>query len=40
MHSLRKADRTEPYTKITPFQEKHDTSIEYAQATTLRICAC
>jgi len=23
------ADRTEPYTKITPFQEKHDTSIEF-----------
>ncbi|KAF5348591.1 hypothetical protein D9756_009617 [Leucocoprinus leucothites] len=23
------ADRTEPYTRITPFQEKHDTSIEF-----------
>ncbi|KAF8739513.1 hypothetical protein AX14_009294 [Amanita brunnescens Koide BX004] len=23
------ADRTEPYTKITPFQEKHDTSVEF-----------
>lgn len=23
-----KADRTEPYTRITPFQEKHDTSVE------------
>jgi len=22
------ADRMEPYTRITPFQEKHDTSIE------------
>lgn len=25
-----KADRTEPYTKIVPFQEKHDTSVEWA----------
>ncbi|KAH9841687.1 phosphatidylserine synthase 2 [Rhodofomes roseus] len=25
----RPADRTEPYTRITPFQEKHDTSIEF-----------
>jgi phosphatidylserine synthase 2 len=23
------ADRTEPYTRITPFQEKHDTSVEF-----------
>ncbi|KAJ3973429.1 phosphatidyl serine synthase-domain-containing protein [Lentinula raphanica] len=23
------ADRTEPYTKIVPFQEKHDTSVEF-----------
>jgi len=23
------ADRTEPYTKITPFQERHDTSVEF-----------
>lgn len=23
------ADRTESYTRITPFQEKHDTSVEY-----------
>jgi phosphatidylserine synthase 2 len=27
-NSLLQADRTEPYTRITPFQEKHDTSIE------------
>ena len=25
---ITKADRTEPYTRITPFQEKHDTSVE------------
>lgn len=23
-----KADRTESYTRITPFQEKHDTTVE------------
>jgi len=23
------ADRTEPYTRITPFQERHDTSVEF-----------
>lgn len=23
------ADRTEPYTRITPFQEKHDTTVEF-----------
>jgi hypothetical protein len=26
---IAKADRTEPYTRITPFQEKHDTSVEF-----------
>jgi len=26
--TFNQADRTEPYTQITPFQEKHDTSVE------------
>jgi hypothetical protein len=26
---VNQADRTESYTRITPFQEKHDTSVEY-----------
>lgn len=31
------ADRTEPYTRITPFQEKHDTSIECVLAGSFRV---
>uniref|UniRef100_A0A8H8CHI5 Phosphatidylserine synthase 2 n=1 Tax=Psilocybe cubensis TaxID=181762 RepID=A0A8H8CHI5_PSICU len=35
------ADRTEPYTRITPFQEKHDTSVEFFyKPITLSALAC
>ncbi|KAF6747863.1 phosphatidyl serine synthase-domain-containing protein [Ephemerocybe angulata] len=35
------ADRTEPYTRITPFQEKQDTSVEFFyQPLTLTALAC
>lgn len=33
--SLLQADRTEPYTRITPFQEKHDTSVEYVSCSPI-----
>lgn len=33
-----KADRTEPYTRITPFQERHDTSVEYVTCTNIDPC--
>ena len=29
------ADRKEPYTQIMPFQEQHDTSVEYVHAPML-----
>ncbi|KAG6900144.1 hypothetical protein C0993_002293 [Termitomyces sp. T159_Od127] len=36
-----KADRTEPYTRIVPFQEKHDTSVEFFyKPFTLSVLAC
>ncbi|KAG5643339.1 hypothetical protein DXG03_001058 [Asterophora parasitica] len=35
------ADRTEPYTRITPFQERHDTSVEFFyKPVTLSTLAC
>ncbi|TFK34762.1 phosphatidylserine synthase 2 [Crucibulum laeve] len=37
----RQADRTESYTRITPFQEKHDTSVEFFyKPVTLSALAC
>ena len=30
-----KADRTESYTRTTPFQERHDTSVEYVNHSSL-----
>ncbi|KAG6854287.1 hypothetical protein C0991_008535 [Blastosporella zonata] len=35
------ADRAEPYTRITPFQERHDTSVEFLyKPITLSVLAC
>ncbi|KAG6819705.1 hypothetical protein H0H93_009449 [Arthromyces matolae] len=35
------ADRTEPYTRIAPFQERHDTSVEFFyKPITLSVLAC
>jgi hypothetical protein len=35
-YSFLQADRTEPYTRIEPFQERQDTSVELAELLSVK----